>query len=192
MTAKQVLSALAAIRAPQAQDEYDLHGLAADALQRADIAFRHEAPLAKRCRIDFLCGRVGIEIKRGRPDRAPVEKQLLRYAETGMLDAIILLSEKTLPALPGFIARVPVYPVSLYKLWGIATDAAGDVPAQKQDAAPVPAEDKPETPEENPLPAPMTAPMQLEDRILSDLLNEDTPPFLRQAGPAPYYYGTLS
>ena len=69
MTAEQVLLALTAIRAPQTQDEYDLHGLTADALQRADIEFRHEAPLASRCRIDFLCGTVGIEIKRGRPDR---------------------------------------------------------------------------------------------------------------------------
>ena len=33
MTAENVLTALAAIRAPQARDEYDLHGLTADALQ---------------------------------------------------------------------------------------------------------------------------------------------------------------
>ena len=87
---------------------------------------------------------------------------------------------------------MPVYPVSLYKLWGIATDAAGDVPVQKPDAPPVPAPEKAEAPADNPLPAPIPAPLQLEDRILSDLLNEDTPPFLREAGPAPYYYGTLS
>ena len=108
MTAEQVLAALMAIRAPQAQDEYDLHGLVAQALQEADISFRHEAPLAPRCRIDFLCGSVGVEIKRGRPDRLPVEKQLRRYAETGKLGAIILLSEKTLPDLPGFAGGVPV------------------------------------------------------------------------------------
>ncbi len=120
MTAQQVLTALAAIRAPQTQDEYDLHGLAADALQRADIDFRHEAPLAPRCRIDFLCGDVGIEIKRGRPDVNAVSRQLRRYADSGKLRAIILLSEKTAPGLPGFVAGIPVYPVSLQKLWGIA------------------------------------------------------------------------
>ena len=126
MTAETVLTALAAIRAPQTQDEYDLHGLTAEALQNADIEFRHEAPLAPRCRIDFLCGSVGIEIKRGRPDRIPVEKQLRRYAETGKLSAVILLSEKTLPSLPGFIAGIPIYPVSLYKLWGIATEVGAE------------------------------------------------------------------
>ena len=120
MTAQQVLTALSAIRAPQTQDEYDLHGLVADALQRADIEFRHEAPLAPRCRIDFLCGTVGIEIKRGRPDVSTVSKQLKRYADTGKLSAIILLSEKTAPSLPGFVSGIPVYPVSLQKLWGIA------------------------------------------------------------------------
>jgi len=126
MTAETVLTALASIRAPQTQDEYDLHGLTAEALQNAEIEFRHEAPLAPRCRIDFLCDSVGIEIKRGRPDRIPVEKQLRRYAETGKLSAVILLSEKTLPSLPGFIAGVPIYPVSLFKLWGIATEVGAE------------------------------------------------------------------
>ena len=120
MTAQEVLTALAAIRAPQTQDEYDLHGLVADALQQADIDFRHEAPLAPRCRIDFLCGTVGIEIKRGRPDVNAVSRQLRRYADSGKLSAIILLSEKTAPSLPGFVSGIPVYPVSLQKLWGIA------------------------------------------------------------------------
>ena len=120
MTAQQVLTALAAIRAPQTQDEYDLHGLVADALQRADIDFHHEAPLAPRCRIDFLCDTVGIEIKRGRPDVTAVTRQLKRYADSGKLTAIILLSEKTAPSLPGFVSGIPVYPVSLQKLWGIA------------------------------------------------------------------------
>ena len=197
MTAETVLMALSAIRAPQAQDEYDLHGLTADALQRADIAFRHEAPLAPRCRIDFLCGTVGIEIKRGRPDRIPVEKQLKRYAETGKLTALILLSEKTLPSLPGFAAGVPVYPVSLYKLWGVATDTGGE----KEDEAAF-AEEAPETPPE--IPADFQASYEnnenvdgapgvsLEDRILRDLKQEDVPPFLREGEPAKYYYGVLS
>ena len=188
MTAEKVLAALAAIRAPQARDEYDLHGLTADALQRADIPFRHEAPLAPRCRVDFLCGTVGIEIKRGRPDKTPVEKQLRRYAETGKLTALILLSEKILPSLPGFVCGIPVYPVSLYKLWGIATDTAGE---KKTETVPEPLpnlsmELYEEAPPEN---APL---LSLEDGILRDLSQEDVPPFLRDGEAAPYYYGVLS
>ena len=202
MTAEQVLLALSAIRAPQAQDEYDLHGLVAAALQQADIAFRHEAPLAPRCRIDFLCGTVGIEIKRGRPDRVPVEKQLRRYAETGQVTALVLLSEKTLPSLPGFVAGVPVYPVSLFKLWGVATgsvdEASPAVPSDEPPAAAAP--DPPsdeipalETPAAVPAePAPRPAAGNLEDRILRDLSEEDIPPFLRSSSSSGPYYGTLS
>ncbi len=197
MTAETVLEALAAIRAPQTQDEYDLHGLTADALQRAEIPFRHEAPLAPRCRIDFLCGSVGIEIKRGRPDRIPVEKQLLRYAETGKLTALILLSEKTLPSLPGFAAGVPVYPVSLYKLWGIATDTGGEKTIEAPPAQ-EPPETIPETAPEAQPPLEKSSPQDTallyapEDRILRDLREEDVPPFLRDGEQAGYYYGVLS
>ena len=37
MTAELILQALAGIRAPQAQGEYDLHGLVAESLQQAEI-----------------------------------------------------------------------------------------------------------------------------------------------------------
>ncbi len=191
MTAEKVLVALAAIRAPQARDEYDLHGLTADALQRADIPFRHEAPLAPRCRIDFLCDTVGIEIKRGRPDKTPVEKQLKRYAETGKLTALILLSEKALPSLPGFVCGIPIYPVSLYKLWGVATDTAGEKQTE------VTPENPPDThfveeAIEKEVPPESAPPLSLEDGILRALSQEDIPPFLRDGEPASYYYGVLS
>ena len=210
MMAEKVLSALAAIRAPQAQDEYDLHGLTADALQEADILFRHEAPLAPRCRIDFLCDTVGIEIKRGKPDRIPVEKQLRRYAETGKLTALILLSEKVLPSLPGFVCGIPVYPVSLYKLWGIATGTGTEAAEETQLPESAKIEDAVcpvQPPQEPVLPnaekpaasfaeqAPPSAPLKktnLEDSILRDLSQEDVPPFLRDGESAPYYYGVLS
>ena len=84
MTAETILMALACIRAPQPQDEYDLHGLVADALQQAEIPFLHEAPLAPRCRIDFLCGEIGIEIKRGRGEKKALEKQLRRYVDSAI------------------------------------------------------------------------------------------------------------
>ena len=58
-----VLIALKKIRAPLPRDEYDLHGLVARALQDGEISFIHEATLAPRCRIDFLCDDVGVEVK---------------------------------------------------------------------------------------------------------------------------------
>lgn len=219
MTAEEVLKALAAIRSPQAQDEYDLHGMVAQALQQADIPFRHEAPLAPRCRVDFLCDRVGIEIKRGKPDRLPVEKQLRRYAETGNVSALILVSEKTLPSLPGFIAGVPVYPVSLQRLWGVSNALGAAEPILPEPEAeeaepremeidrlsasvgappPLAGAESPwaqadDTPaQERPAFVPEAPSAAIEDQILRDLRNEDVPPFLGEihyTGPA---YGTLS
>ncbi len=73
-----VLAALRTIRAPLARGEYDLHALVESALTRAGIECRHEVPLAPRCRIDFLCGGIGIEVKRGLPERARIRRQLAR------------------------------------------------------------------------------------------------------------------
>ena len=57
---EKVLPALKCIRAPLVQGEYDLHALVAESLQKADIAFLHEAALGSRARIDFLCGKIGV------------------------------------------------------------------------------------------------------------------------------------
>lgn len=205
MTAETVLLALTAIRAPRPQDEYDLHGLVAEALQNAEIPFSHEAPLAPRCRIDFLCGDVGIEVKRGRPERTPVEKQLRRYAETGKLAALILLTERT-SGVPAYAAGVPVYCVSLQKLWGVAASGTGERAAEAPGApltesitaspevreAPLPPA---AAEEEAPLFHASSAPGEgeaLEDRVLRDLSQEDVPAYLRTEEAASYTYGTLS
>ena len=206
MTADVVLSALAAIRAPRPQDEYDLHGLVAQALQNAEIPFSHEASLAPRCRIDFLCGDVGIEVKRGRPEKTPVEKQLRRYAETGKLAALILLAEKN-AQVPAYAAGVPVYCVSLQALWGVAAAGAGKQTEGAPDTAPLQAAAPPEEEPGRvfwPSPAeeegaslgtgdaPPAGGAALEDRILRDLAQEDVPAYLRAGEPSLSTYGTLS
>ena len=196
MEAQRVLNALRALRAPQPQDEYDLHGLTAAALQEAEIEFQHEAPLAPRCRIDFLCGRTGIELKRGRPEKNALLRQLRRYAESGKLETLIVISEKE-AALPAEIAGVPLYALCLQRLWGLAVEGNGQA-AQELASAPDTL-DAPAAP-----PAKQSAPAQaeaapavvdanaLESRILRELDQEDTPPFLRDAAPSGPVYGTLS
>ncbi len=215
MTAEEVLQALAAIRAPQTQDEYDLHGMVAEALENAGIPFRHEAPLAPRCRVDFLCGEIGIEIKRGRPERIPVEHQLRRYAQSGKLAALILVSERSRPV-PGFVEGIPLYAVSLQKLWGVAVAASGEeaeeeahqmireedrsLPEERKNAAApksaAPPDSKCESaafPAQSPaFPKETPAAPALEDLILQSLQQEDVPPFLRSAAAAGPVYGTLS
>lgn len=114
-----VLSALKTIRAPIQQGEYDLHRLVMDALAAHDIPVEHEVALAPRCRIDLMCGSVGIEIKRGKPVRGRLLEQLTRYARCERITSLILVVERSVD-LPASIAGKPVKAVCLNRLWGIA------------------------------------------------------------------------
>ena len=109
---EKIMQALSAIRAPIQQGEYDLHRLVMD-------AYTHEARLAPRCRIDLLCGCVGIEVKRGRPEKARLLEQLRRYAQCPQVAALIVVAERRLD-LPGEMGGKPVKLVCLNRLWGIA------------------------------------------------------------------------
>ena len=119
MPAGPVLDALRRLRVPLQRGEYDLHALALAALGEAGLSAEHEVTLAPRCRIDFLCGGVGIEIKRGRVERAKVLAQLTRYAQSGRLSALVLVTERSL-SLPPSVAGVPLTVLCLSRLWGIA------------------------------------------------------------------------
>lgn len=114
-----VLSALKTIRAPIQQGEYDLHRLVMDALAAHGIPVEHEVPLAPRCRIDLMCGGVGVEIKRGKPVRGRLIDQLTRYARCDRVESLILVAERSVD-LPRLIAGKPVQVVCLNRLWGIA------------------------------------------------------------------------
>ena len=116
----EILHALRSIRAPIQQGEYDLHDLVRASLAEAEIPCAHEVPLAPRCRIDLLCpGGIGIEIKRGQPDRKRIVLQLTRYAACGQISALILVTERTV-AVPNRIHGKPISCVCLNRLWGIA------------------------------------------------------------------------
>lgn len=116
---EKVYEALCALRAPLQQGEYDLHRLVMDALDAAEIPWLHEVRLAPRCRIDLMCGSVGVEIKRGAVDKARVRQQLARYAACEQVEALILVTEKNVP-LPRSMNGKPVRLVCLNRLWGIA------------------------------------------------------------------------
>ena len=114
-----VLTALSALRAPRVQDEYDLHAQVGAALEAAALSFRHEARLAPRRRADYLCGSVVIEIKRGRPRTAALLRQLSGYAESPLVSAVVVVSER-LPALPETVCGKPLRAIGLQRLWGVA------------------------------------------------------------------------
>ena len=116
---ERIIAALSRLRAPLQQGEYDLHRLVMDALDASGIPFAHEVKLAPRCRIDLMCGGVGIEIKRGKVEKTRILQQLTRYAGCEAVEGLILVTEKTVPV-PHAIAGKPVRLICLNRLWGIA------------------------------------------------------------------------
>ena len=91
MTAEEVLKALASIRAPRTQDEYDLHGLTAQALQEA---------LAGEAGVKEIRGQglmLGVELDR------PCGALALRALEAGLL--ISVTAGNVVRLLPPLIMR---------------------------------------------------------------------------------------
>lgn len=115
----RVMAALETLRAPLVQGEYDLHALVKSALESAGLVCQHEAKIAPRRRVDFLCGGVAIEVKRGRPSAAPLLRQLSAYAASPEVCALVLVSERV-PSLPDRLCGKPLRAVNLRRLWGIA------------------------------------------------------------------------
>ena len=116
---ERIVEAISALRAPLQQGEYDLHRLVMDALDAAALPWEHEVKLAPRCRIDLMCGSVGIEIKRGKVERARILEQLRKYAACEQVQGLILVTEKTVPV-PHTINCKPVRLICLNRLLGSA------------------------------------------------------------------------
>ena len=116
---KTIVCALSSIRVPAMPGEYDLHAEISAALSRAGIDHLHEYKLAPRCRIDFLAGRTGIEVKKGRPVPSALKEQLARYLRSDELDSIVVVTQQSVN-LPATICGKPVALVSLNRLWGVA------------------------------------------------------------------------
>ena len=115
----RIIDAIAAVRMPAQPEEYDIHAAVARALTEAGLEFEHEYRLGPRRRIDFRVGRIGIEVKKGRPVSAQLREQLARYLESDALDAVIVVTQRV-TRLPERIDGKPVYIISLNRLWGVA------------------------------------------------------------------------
>ena len=116
---RRIREALSAVRMPAMPGEYDIHSDIAAALAAAGVPFEHEYRLGQRCRIDFLVGRVGIEVKKGRPAASGLTAQLRRYLTSEALDAVIVVVQRYV-TLPAFLCGKPVHVLSLNRLWGVA------------------------------------------------------------------------
>ena len=115
----RILAALSAIRVPAQPEEYEIHAEIARALDAAGIEYIHECKLGPRRRIDFLCGAIGIEVKKGKPDGTRLRAQLARYLEDGRMRAAVVVLQRPC-ALPERICGKIVRVVALNRLWGVA------------------------------------------------------------------------
>ena len=66
----------------------------------------------------FMVGGVGVEIKKKRPQRAPLIAQLTRYASCPQVERLVVLAPRGVD-LPKSIGGKPVTMMSLERLWGI-------------------------------------------------------------------------
>ena len=118
--AERVLKVLRNIRTGVTIEEYSLQDMIADLLMASGLSFKKEYRLAPRNRIDFLVeGGVGIEVKKGKPNRTNVARQLERYAAFGDINTIILVVERTVD-IPARINGKRCILFGLNRLWGVA------------------------------------------------------------------------
>lgn len=114
-----IVRAIETIRCDAAATEEELHGQVARAFEQCGLRAQHEARLAPRCRIDFLVGGVGVEIKKRRPDRAKLIAQLTRYAQCEQIEALVVAAPRGVN-LPWIIHGKKVTMIALERLWGIS------------------------------------------------------------------------
>ncbi|MBP3656490.1 MAG: hypothetical protein J6K32_07320 [Clostridia bacterium] len=114
-----VMDALRQMRCPPSGPEMQLHEMTAAALEACGLAAEHEARLGPGCRIDFLVGDIGIEVKKSRPQPAALRRQLARYAACGAIGELIVIAPRGVN-LPPSIGGKRVTMLGLDRLWGIS------------------------------------------------------------------------
>ena len=112
-------NALRVLFVPAAPGEYDLHALISCALEKADLPCIHEAKLGKGCRADFMVGNICVEVKKSKPVKNTLLKQITRYLSFDDVHGLLVVTQKNV-SVPEKIMNKPVRLLSLDKLWGVS------------------------------------------------------------------------
>lgn len=122
MTVDRVIAALRGLRLHTVAREDVLYGVVELALVGEGLVFRPQVRLGPGARIDYVVeGDLGVEVKAGPVAFAPMVRQLERYAASGIIESLLLVTERGLPGLPERLLGKPVHQVALQQLWGIAS-----------------------------------------------------------------------
>jgi predicted AAA+ superfamily ATPase len=118
---QELINILKTLRINPINEEYDLQAEIEKLLIDAEIHYERECKLGPRNRVDFLTfkNEIAIEVKKGKPNKSQIIRQLQRYAEFDRVKGIILVIEKNMDV-PKVISGKPCVSLGLNKLWGIA------------------------------------------------------------------------
>lgn len=115
-----LLQALKSLRTAGITDEYTLQSQIADLMTKQGFSYVKEASLAPKVRVDFWVeDEIILEVKHNKPQRKLLLAQLNRYAQIDKVQALILVTEKSV-YLPTTLKGKPLYIVVLNRLWGVA------------------------------------------------------------------------
>lgn len=115
-----VLECLKRLRVNPIMEEYALQDMIRAELDRAGICFVKEFKLGPRNRIDFLVeGGIGIEVKKGKPNKKQTMEQLERYMLSEHIEVLILVVERSL-TIPSQIMGKRCISFGVNRNWGIA------------------------------------------------------------------------
>lgn len=118
--AEDILKLLKNIRMNFIYEEFQLQNEINRILEENNIEYVKEYKLAARNRIDFfILGGIGIEVKKGKPNKHKVLSQLERYTKFKEINSIILVTEKSIDV-PNIINGKKCFVLCLNRLWGVA------------------------------------------------------------------------
>lgn len=117
---KYIVESLNNLRVMPVSYEFQIYEDIEKILVERSIPYNREVKIGKNSRIDFLCDRVGIEVKKGKPNRKKVERQVSRYCGSAMIDSLILIVERSLFGHLNEVRGKKVYYIALNKLWGLS------------------------------------------------------------------------
>ncbi|MFW6287487.1 MAG: hypothetical protein ACOC2J_01900 [bacterium] len=118
--AENIINALKKIRVNIVKEEYILQEHVASVLDEVGITYVKEYKLAPRKRIDFFIEPgIGLEVKKGKPNKRKTINQLKRYTEEKEIKLLILVVERNL-TIPEKINGVKCLSLGVNRNWGIA------------------------------------------------------------------------
>jgi hypothetical protein len=117
-----VKTILQGMRPPLVIEETDLQDLVGRRLEAAGVPFEREVRLGPHERIDFMVvGSVGIECKKGAPNRTQLLRQVARYCSHDEVDSLIVLTPRRYHLGPVHTVNgKPVLYMSTNELWGLS------------------------------------------------------------------------